>query len=311
MLVKDSKESKAPKKEIITVQANEFIQKASYKNFDTVDIKIFKTILGKINHNETLFKDFYIIDYEDLDEVNIDKKNRFAIVTKSLKKLAAFYVQLEQGNSTIEVGLIQNKFKYERNSSKIVVSVHEDLKPFLLDLSVKYTKYGIANLAQLKNVYSIKLFELLKSFQALGYYETTIGNLRKSLEIPEDNYKMYADLKKKVIEKAQREIASTTIYFDFKEEKIGKKVERIIFTIKSYEAKIDLDQYKGKNIKFKLKPEDEEDTLLFIKDIIKVDTGYEIKLINLDNGGAISMNAPKTEEELYNWFKKIVIKDSK
>ena len=311
MLVKDSKESKAPKKEIITVQANEFIQKASYKNFDTVDIKIFKTILGKINHNETLFKDFYIIDYEDLDEVNIDKKNRFAIVTKSLKKLAAFYVQLEQGNSTIEVGLIQNKFKYERNSSKIVVSVHEDLKPFLLDLSVKYTKYGIANLAQLKNVYSIKLFELLKSFQALGYYETTIGNLRKSLEIPEDNYKMYADLKKKVIEKAQREIASTTIYFDFKEEKIGKKVERIIFTIKSYEAKIDLDQYKGKNIKFKLKPEDEEDTLLFIKDIIKVDAGYEIKLINLDIGGAINMNAPKTEEELFNWFKKIVIKDSK
>lgn len=309
--MKDSKESKTPKKEIITVQANDFIQKASYKNFDTVDIKIFKTILGKINHNETLFKDFYIIDYEDLDEVNIDKKNRFAIVTKSLKKLANYYVQLEEGNSTVEVGLIQNKFKYEKNSSKIVVSVHEDLKPFLLDLSVKYTKYGIANLAQLKNVYSIKLFELLKSFQALGYYETTIANLRKSLEIPEDNYKMYADLKKKVIEKAQREISSTTIYFDFKEEKIGKKVERIIFTIKSYEAKIDLDQYKGKNIKFKLKPEDEEDTLLFIKDIIKVDAGYEIKLINLDIGGAINMNAPKTEEELFNWFKKIVMKDSK
>jgi plasmid replication initiation protein len=309
--VKDSKESKTPKKEIITVQANDFIQKASYKNFDTVDIKIFKTILGKINHNDTLFKDFYIIDYEDLDEVNIDKKNRFAIVTKSLKKLANYYVQLEQGNSTVEVGLIQNKFKYEKNSSKIVVSVHEDLKPFLLDLSVKYTKYGIANLALLKNVYSIKLFELLKSFQALGYYETTIANLRKSLEIPEDNYKMYADLKKKVIEKAQREIASTTIYFDFKEEKIGKKVERIIFTIKSYEEKIDLDQYKGKNIKFKLKPEDEEETLLFVKDIIKLDSGYEIKLINLDIGGAINMNAPRTEEELFNWFKKIVIKDSK
>lgn len=106
-------------------------------------------------------------------------------------------MQLDQGANTIEVGLIQNKFKYERNSSKIVVSVHEDLKPFLLDLSVKYTKYAIANLAELKNVYSIKLFELLKSFQSLGYYETTITNLRKSLEIPDENYKMYADLKKK------------------------------------------------------------------------------------------------------------------
>ena len=190
-MAETTKESKKKfSKGIITVQANDFIQKASYKNFDTVDIKIFKTILGKINHNDTLFKDFYTIDYDDLDEVNIDKKNRFAIVTKSLKKLAAYYVQLEQGANTIEVGLIQNKFKYERNSSKIVVSVHEDLKPFLLDLSVKYTKYAIANLAELKNVYSIKLFELLKSFQSLGYYETTIANLRKSLEIPDENYKM-------------------------------------------------------------------------------------------------------------------------
>ena len=307
-MAETTKESKKKfSKGIITVQANDFIQKASYKNFDTVDIKIFKTILGKINHNDTLFKDFYTIDYDDLDEVNIDKKNRFAIVTKSLKKLAAYYVQLEQGANTIEVGLIQNKFKYERNSSKIVVSVHEDLKPFLLDLSVKYTKYAIANLAELKNVYSIKLFELLKSFQSLGYYETTITNLRKSLEIPDENYKMYADLKKKVIEKAQREIATTTIYFEFKEEKIGKKVERIIFLIKSYEAKIDLDQFKGKNIKFKLKVEDEEETLLFIKDIIKNDSGYEIKLVNLDSGGTINMNAPKTEEELYNWFKKIAV----
>ena len=302
---------KSHKREIITVQANDFIQKASYKNFDAVDIKIFKTILGKINHNETLFEEFYTIDYDDLDEVAIDKKNRFTIVTKSLKKLAAYFVQIDQGNTITEVGLIQNKFKYEKNSSKIVVSVHEDLKPFLLDLSVKYTKYAIANLAQLKNVYSIKLFELLKSFQALGYYETTIANLRKSLEIPDENYKMYADLKKKVIEKAQREIASTTIYFDFKEEKVGKKVEKVIFTIKSYEEKVDLDQFKGKNIKFRLKPEDEEETLLFIKDIIKVDSGYEIKLINLDAGGSISMNAPKTEEEIYNWFKKIVLKENK
>ena len=36
-----------------------------------------------------------------------------------------------------------------------------------------------------------------------------------------------------------------------------------------------------------------------------------IKLINLDAGGTINMNAPKTEEEIYNWFKKIVLKDNK
>ena len=104
-MAETTKESKKKfSKGIITVQANDFIQKASYKNFDTVDIKIFKTILGKINHNDTLFKDFYTIDYDDLDEVNIDKKNRFAIVTKSLTPknnnlifiLEKFYQKREQ-----------------------------------------------------------------------------------------------------------------------------------------------------------------------------------------------------------------------
>ena len=51
--------------------------------------------------------------------------------------------------------LIQNKFKYERNSSKIVVSVHEDLKPFLLDLSVKYTKFACVIAENVSETYKI------------------------------------------------------------------------------------------------------------------------------------------------------------
>ena len=115
MLVKDSKESKAPKKEIITVQANEFIQKASYKNFDTVDIKIFKTILGKINHNETLFKDFFANPKIEVLTVLPCSENRlfgifitksnFAICSMSSVKPPIFRLRVGVGIITINVPL--------------------------------------------------------------------------------------------------------------------------------------------------------------------------------------------------------------
>ena len=47
--------------------------------------------------------------------------------------------------------------------------------------------------------------------------------------------------------------------------------------------------------------------ILFLTISANAQSGYEIKLVNLDSGGTINMNAPKTEEELYNWFKKIAV----
>ncbi len=192
-------------------QSNELIQKIIYKDLDANDLKVFKTVISKINYNNTLFDDFYQIDYNELDMVGIKKLNRFKTVTKCLEKLSSTFVDIvdKEGVPT-RLGLIQNKFKFPKNSSIVTVSVDEDLKPYLMDLTTQYTKYSLQYLGAFKNVAVIKFYEILRSFVEYGTYQTTVINLRKTLEIEDGKYPSYGNFKQKIITPYLSQINKTT-----------------------------------------------------------------------------------------------------
>ena len=144
-----NKEKKKNKLQLVG-QDNSFIQKTIYKELDINDLKIFKTIVSKVNYKNSLFEDFYTIDYNDLDLAGVKKDNRFASTTKSLKKLSNCFVTIQdKDENIIELGLITNKFIYKKHSSKIIIEIHDDLKPYLLDLKKKYTRYSLENIKKL------------------------------------------------------------------------------------------------------------------------------------------------------------------
>jgi len=63
-------------------------------------------------------------------------------------------------------------------------------------------------------------------------FELKIDELRDILKI-KNSYR-YHDIKRQVIEKAKEDLKKyTNIKFDYKEQKIGKKVDRLIITLKS------------------------------------------------------------------------------
>lgn len=226
----------AKDKKRVVGQSNELIQKAIYSNLDINDLKLFKTIISKINYNDTLFAGSYQIDYEELDMVGIKKSNRFATVTQCLKKLSSTFVMVEDANGDpVELGLIKNEFTYPKNTSTIKVMVSENLKPHLLDLKQKYTKYDLEYLLDLKTVGNIKLYEFLRSFLKLGSCEVTVANLRKTLEVEDDKYPQYGNFKQKILSPYLKKINDTTDIKVTFEEILGfaKKVSSVKFTIVS------------------------------------------------------------------------------
>jgi hypothetical protein len=68
-----NKEKKKNKLQLVG-QDNSFIQKTIYKELDINDLKIFKTIVSKVNYKNSLFEDFYTIDYNDLDLAGVKKE---------------------------------------------------------------------------------------------------------------------------------------------------------------------------------------------------------------------------------------------
>jgi plasmid replication initiation protein len=132
----------------------------------------------------------------------------------SLKNLAKFVVEIKKPNQTIYAGLIQNKFIYEKNKSKFVVSLHEEMMEYLLELKEKFTRYEISNIKNLSSKYELKLYEYIKSYQNMGTsFEITVEKLREILEISETDYQLFGNLNQKILAPAIVKINQNTDLF--------------------------------------------------------------------------------------------------
>jgi hypothetical protein len=218
-------------------QRNDFIQKTVYKELNINDLKVFKSIISKINYNDTLFNDFYTIDYGDLDLAGIDSPSRFKIVDAALVKLSGTFVSIkDKDDNTVKLGLISNKFIYKKNSSKIIVEIHDDLQPYLLDLKQKYTRYSLENIKSFDNIHTLQIYELLRSFVATGDLYYTLKQLREYLNIKPEQYKLYGNFKNRILTPAIDTInLNTDIIVEVKELKLGRSIEKFHFIIESKE----------------------------------------------------------------------------
>lgn len=206
-------------------QDNNFIQHYIYsQKLSITDIKVFKAILSKVKHNLNLFDEFYVIDYSTLDIAGVPQRNRYKEVEKSLINLMNTFVTireedrarfddpiLKKAKGDRKLGLIRNDWTHEKKSSKIVISISDILRPFFLELADKeYTIYELENISDFKNVYELKFYELFSKWRNRGYFNVTIKNLRKYLEIEDDKYPRFANFKQHILLPSIKKIEQTT-----------------------------------------------------------------------------------------------------
>ncbi len=133
-----------------------------------------------------------------------------------LKILSGYTVPAEEG---------------ERNQY-VDLKFNDDLRPHLLALKERFMGYDLTNVKRLRSVYSIRIYELLKSHQFQGRVEFSVGYLRSILQL-EDSYRLYADFRRNVIDKARSDMREACdIEFDYEEIKKANRVESLVFVIR-------------------------------------------------------------------------------
>jgi plasmid replication initiation protein len=114
----------------------------------------------------------------------------------------------------------------------VELEVSQKLRPYLLQLKEHFTKYQLRQIAKLKSSFSIRIYELCKCHEYKGGFEIKIDDLKRMFGL-EAKYKLYGDLKRKVLLVAKNEINETTdITIDLLEVKAGKRVDAIQFFVK-------------------------------------------------------------------------------
>jgi len=215
------------------VKHNKIIQKSRYE-LSMQEQKIILYLITKIKPDDTELNlyEFNIKDFCGVCGIDETSGKNYRDLKKTIKELAdkSIWVTLDSGYETL-IRWIERPY-IDRQNGTIKIKLDELMRPYLLQLQEHFTQYNLYYTLAMKSKYSIRIYELLKSYEYLSECVFGLEELKKMLSA--EKYEMYKDFRVKVIDIAVREINDfSDISITYKVEKNGKKVDKIRFKIKS------------------------------------------------------------------------------
>lgn len=124
---------------------------------------------------------------------------------------------------------------YNDETSTIDVTLSEAIIPLLNMLEAHFTSYELEKVADLNSKYSVRLYEILIAWRSTGKTPIIeVEDIRYRLGVLETEYKVLADLKKRVLDLAVNEInEKTDIQVSYEQHKQGRKIIGFSFELKT------------------------------------------------------------------------------
>ncbi|WP_242311271.1 replication initiation protein [Bacillus cereus group sp. BfR-BA-01331] len=218
----------------IVSKSNTLIEANSRLNL--VEQKMLLCLASNIEPNDRDFKTYTFPIRQFHDLLGLSGSTKYTELSKITKELLSKVIEIRAGEELIQVSWLSSAI-YNRNKGTIDMRFDPLLKPFLLELSSKFTSYRLANVVKLKSTYAIRIYELLKQYEDLKERTISLENLRYYLDAM-DVYPNYANFKQRVLKPSQKELEQKTdISFEFEEIKLGRKVQKVRFIIRSQKKK--------------------------------------------------------------------------
>ena len=217
------------------VKANELIQKSRF-NLSLLQQKIVLYLISRISPYDEDFKvyEFDIIEFCRVCGIDTTSGKNYADLKQAVKEIAdkSLWIKIDEDEETL-LRWIEKPY-INKKSGLIRIRLDEDMKPYLLQLKKNFTRYELIWTLHFKSKYTIRLYELLKSYhydEREEYRkEFSVDDLRTMLDA--DTYKDYKNFKSRVLVKAIQEINDySDKIVSFEEVKVRRRVENIIFTI--------------------------------------------------------------------------------
>ena len=219
----------------LLVQSYELVN-AQFK-LSSLALDIFYICAMQVSQYDTELKE-YVISKKEVEAL-VNKEINFGDLKNAINSLSRSFINLAKRH-TKEIYNVPIFYKISYNNSIIKAQIHPELEEHFLNLqrnfvSVDFVKY----VSKLKSNYVKRIYIMLKQRAKLKSYRFSVEDLKTILGTPESF--RYTDFKRRVLIKAVNEInLNTDILINFEEEKTGKSVSHITFTI-NYNSNFDKD----------------------------------------------------------------------
>ena len=192
------------------VQSNPLVE-GQYK-LDVIPQKIIRYLVSRIKPDDSTFKDriykLSVSDFASITGRGYDGQTIEGIKNAAEKLLKTQITIRREREITRTNWLASYKHHLDEGWFEFSFSIH--LERELLQIRNQFTQYHLANISKLKSQYSIRLYELLKQYVAIGYREFMLDELRAKLGIGEDEYNLFGDIKRWVLSSSHKEINDKT-----------------------------------------------------------------------------------------------------
>ena len=222
------------------VKHNDFIQKSRF-SLSVQETKVILFLISKIKPDDTDFinQEFDIVEFCKVCHIDTDNGKNYRNLKDTIKHLSdkSEWVMIDDVTETIMRWI--NKAWINKGSGKIRIRLDDDMKPYLLDLHKNFTSYELIYTLPMRSQYSIRLYELLRSYEYKGRTITLeLEGLKRILSA--ENHERYNNFKRKVLDIAIREINHfSDLAVSYEPVKVGRSYAKIKFIMK---LKIELDE---------------------------------------------------------------------
>lgn len=220
------------RREYKVAKANEIVQRARY-DLSLSELKLLSYIFSQIKPNDQVAGkkfEFSVKEYATLLGIDDASGKNYKDIKATLKSLRdkSFWLQQPDGSEII-VGWISTA-EVRKNSGKISVWLDPKLSEYLTGLISNYTQYELLSTLPMRSSYSVRIYELLKSYAYQHGHEFDIDDLKGLLMA--ERYKNFKDFRRKVLDVAVNEInLYTDIEVSWEPVTKGRKVIAVKFDI--------------------------------------------------------------------------------
>lgn len=245
-------------------------------NLTLQQLRFFSIYLSKIDPEniESRKVKFSIMDFQTIMEMKKIKIEYMKDVTNGLLSKIVNVPNERGGYSGFQL-FKKCVVDVDENGWFIEIDAHDDALPLMFEFKNKYFTYRLWNALQLKSSNQIRMYEILKQYEKIGYRIVSLEELRGLLGIEKNEYKVYKDFRRRVLDSCQQALEENTdikfTYEPYGSKGPGGKVISLKFTIESngkHKDPLLLEDFIGKyNLEtIEEKSTDENDAISFLQE---------------------------------------------
>ncbi len=218
-------------KSFVVTKANALIQ-ASYR-LNLNEQRLVLCCVAQLDGRKPLPKDNeFTVNVADFAEMfSLDPKNAYRDLEDAANSLYQRDIRTYDGKARERFRWVYH-VKYISSEGRVSLGFSPSIAPYLSLLHERFTSYQLEQIANLRSVYSIRLFEFLMQYKKTGRLVVLVKDFKAWLEL-ESQYPRFFDLQRRVIDPAVQELREKNrLDIQWKAIKKGRTVERLEFTFK-------------------------------------------------------------------------------